>query len=123
MQAFTDSLEAVVDTANGFIWGPVMLCLILGTGLYLTIGLKGLTLTQIPHAFGLLFRGRKGSGDGDISPFNALMTALSSTIGTGNIAGVATAIGIGGPRALFWMWCASLVVIATTSAQAVLALY
>ena len=63
MQAFTDSLEAVVDTANGFIWGPVMLCLILGTGLYLTIGLKGLTLTQIPHAFGLLFRGRKGSGE------------------------------------------------------------
>ena len=121
MQAFTDSLEAVVDTANGFIWGPVMLCLILGTGLYLTIGLKGLTLIQIPHAFGLLFRGRKGSGDGDISPFNALMTALSSTIGTGNIAGVATAIGIGGPGALFWMWCAALVGIATKYAEAVLA--
>ena len=121
MQAFTDSLEAVVDAANGFIWGPVMLCLILGTGLYLTIGLKGLTLTQIPHAFGLLFRGRKGSGDGDISPFNALMTALSSTIGTGNIAGVATAIGIGGPGALFWMWCAAFVGMATKYAEAVLA--
>lgn len=111
----------VVDIANGFIWGQMMLCLILGTGLYLTVGLKGLTLTKIPHAFGLLFRGRKGNGDGDISPFNALMTALSSTIGTGNIAGVATAIGIGGPGALFWMWCAALVGIATKYAEAVLA--
>jgi AGCS family alanine or glycine:cation symporter len=66
-------------------------------------------------------KGRKGSGEGEISPFNALMTALSSTVGTGNIAGVATAIGIGGPGALFWMWCTALVGMATKYAEAVLA--
>ena len=98
-----------------------MLGLILGTGLYLTIGLKGVSLTRIPHAFGLLIRGRVGDGEGEISPFNALMTALSSTIGTGNIAGVATAVGIGGPGALFWMWCAAVLGIATKYAEAVLA--
>ena len=114
-------MEDFIDAANGVIWGPVMLALILGTGIYLTIGLKGRTLTHIPHAFRLLFRGRTGSGEGEISPFNALMTALSSTIGTGNIAGVATAVGIGGPGALFWMWCTATVGIATKYAEAVLA--
>jgi AGCS family alanine or glycine:cation symporter len=68
-----------------------------------------------------LLKGRKASGEGEISPFNALMTALSSTVGTGNIAGVATAIGIGGPGALFWMWCTALVGMATKYAEAVLA--
>ena len=114
-------MEAFVDAANAIIWGPFMLTLILGTGIYLTIGLKGKTLTNIPYAFRLLFRGRNGSGEGEISPFNALMTALSSTIGTGNIAGVATAVGIGGPGALFWMWCTATVGIATKYAEAVLA--
>ena len=114
-------MEAFIDSANAIIWGPFMLTLILGTGVYLTIGLKGKTLTNIPYAFRLLFRGRNGSGEGEISPFNALMTALSSTIGTGNIAGVATAVGIGGPGALFWMWCTATVGIATKYAEAVLA--
>ena len=68
-----------------------------------------------------MIRGRNGDGEGEISPFNALMTALSSTIGTGNIAGVATAVGIGGPGALFWMWCAAVLGIATKYAEAVLA--
>jgi AGCS family alanine or glycine:cation symporter len=80
-----------------------------------------MTISRIPYAFGQLLQGRKGSGDGEISPFNALMTALSSTVGTGNIAGVATAIGIGGPGALFWMWCTALVGMATKYAEAVLA--
>jgi AGCS family alanine or glycine:cation symporter len=83
--------------------------------------LRGITITRIPYAFGQLLKGRKGSGEGEISPFNALMTALSSTVGTGNIAGVATAIGIGGPGALFWMWCTALVGMATKYAEAVLA--
>jgi AGCS family alanine or glycine:cation symporter len=113
--------EQVVDTVNSFVWGPVMLILLLGTGIFLSIGLKGITITRIPYAFAQLFKGRKGSGDGDISPFNALMTALSSTVGTGNIAGVATAIGIGGPGALFWMWCTALVGLATKYSEAVLA--
>lgn len=114
-------MENLIDAANKLIWGPVMLCLILGTGFYLTVGLKGMTLRRIPYAFRLLFRGRTGSGEGEISPFNALMTALSSTIGTGNIAGVATAVGIGGPGALFWMWCTAVLGIATKYAEAVLA--
>ncbi len=113
--------EQIIDTINGAVWGPVMLILLLGTGIYLTIGLKGMSITHIPYAFRQLFKGRKGSGEGEISPFNALMTALSSTVGTGNIAGVATAIGIGGPGALFWMWCTALVGLATKYSEAVLA--
>lgn len=113
--------EHVIDTVNSFVWGPVMLTLLLGTGIFLSIGLRGITLTRIPYAFRQLFKGRRGDGDGEISPFNALMTALSSTVGTGNIAGVATAIGIGGPGALFWMWCTALVGLATKYSEAVLA--
>ena len=113
--------EQIIDQINGFVWGPVMLSLLLGTGIFLTIGLKGMTISHIPYAFKQLFKGRQGSGDGEISPFNALMTSLSSTIGMGNIAGVATAIGLGGPGALFWMWCAAFVGMATKYAEAVLA--
>jgi AGCS family alanine or glycine:cation symporter len=113
--------EQIIDSANRVIWGPGMLFLLLGTGVFLTIGLRGVTISRIPYAFGQLFKGRTGSGEGVISPFNALMTALSSTVGTGNIAGVATAIGIGGPGALFWMWCTALVGMATKYAEAVLA--
>lgn len=113
--------EQIVDTVNGFVWGPVMLTLLLGTGIYLTIGLKGMTISHIPYAFRQLFKGRESSGEGEITPFNALMTSLSSTIGMGNIAGVATAIGLGGPGALFWMWCAAFVGMATKYAEAVLA--
>ncbi|MGC6480721.1 MAG: alanine/glycine:cation symporter family protein [Porticoccaceae bacterium] len=113
--------EQIVDLVNSVVWGPVMLILLLGTGVFLTIGLRGITITRIPFAFAQLLKGRKGLGEGEISPFNALMTALSSTVGTGNIAGVATAIGIGGPGALFWMWCTALVGMATKYAEAVLA--
>ena len=80
-----------------------------------------MTIRRIPYAFKQLLKGRKGSGEGEVSPFNALMTSLSSTVGTGNIAGVATAISLGGPGALFWMWCTALVGMATKFAEAVLA--
>ena len=113
--------EQIIDSINAVVWGPLMLILLLGTGIFLTIGLRGMTIARIPYAFRQLFKGRKGSGEGEISPFNALMTALSSTVGTGNIAGVATAIGIGGPGALFWMWCTAVVGMATKYAEAVLA--
>ena len=113
--------EQTIDAINGLVWGPIMLTPLLGTGIFLTIGLRGMTITRIPYAFKQLLKGRKASGEGEISPFNALMTALSSTVGTGNIAGVATAIGIGGPGALFWMWCTALVGMATKYAEAVLA--
>jgi AGCS family alanine or glycine:cation symporter len=78
-------------------------------------------IRRIGYGFRMLWKGRKGEGEGDISPFNALMTSLSATIGTGNIAGVATAIFLGGPGALFWMWCTALVGMATKYAEAVLA--
>ncbi len=106
---------------NTIVWGPAMLVLILGTGIYLMTGLKAMPLNRIGYGFRMLWQGRKGAGEGDISPFNALMTSLSATIGTGNIAGVATAIFMGGPGALFWMWCTALVGMATKYAEAVLA--
>ena len=115
--------EQIIDIMREVIWGPGMLALLLGTGIYLSIGLKGISITKIPYAFKQLFKGRKGSGEGEISPFNALMTALSSTVGTGNIAGVATAIALGGPGALFWMWCAAVIGLATKYAEAVLAVH
>jgi AGCS family alanine or glycine:cation symporter len=99
-----------------------MLVLILGTGLFLTVGLKLMPLRRLGYGFRQLWQGRKDRGEeGDITPFNALMTSLSATIGTGNIAGVATAIFLGGPGALFWMWCTALVGMATKYAEAVLA--
>ncbi|MFI0457065.1 MAG: alanine:cation symporter family protein, partial [Candidatus Thiodiazotropha endolucinida] len=98
-----------------------MLVLILGTGLFLMLGLKLMPLAKLRYGFSMLWQGREGRGAGEISPFNALMTSLSATIGTGNIAGVATAIALGGPGALFWMWCTALVGMATKYAEAVLA--
>lgn len=107
---------------NGIVWGPVMLVLILGTGLYLTLGLAFMPLRRIGYGFRMLWQGRHSDAEGDITPFNALMTSLSATIGTGNIAGVATAVAIGGPGAVFWMWCTALVGMATKYAEAVLAM-
>jgi AGCS family alanine or glycine:cation symporter len=106
---------------KGLLWGEYMLVLILGTGLFLTVGLRVMPLHRLGYGFRMLWRGRHEMGEGDITPFNALMTSLSATIGTGNIAGVATAIFWGGPGALFWMWCTALVGMATKYAEAVLA--
>jgi AGCS family alanine or glycine:cation symporter len=110
---------------NGIVWGPPMLVLILGVGLYLSVGLKGLTIRKLFYAFGVLCKRGKATKDeaesGEIPPYQALTTALSATIGTGNIAGVATALFLGGPGALFWMWVTALVGMATKYAEAVLA--
>ncbi len=114
-------MSDVITTINAWAWGPLMLLLLLGTGIYLTAGLRLLTLRRIPSAFGLMLRGRTGRGSGDISPFSALMTSLSATIGTGNIAGVATALTLGGSGALFWMWLTALFGMATKYAEAVCA--
>jgi len=114
-------MAEIITTVNGWAWGPVMLVLLLGTGLFLSIGLGFMTVRKIPVALRLLLQGRKGEGKGDISPFSALMTSLSATIGTGNIAGVATALALGGPGALFWMWITALVGMATKYAEAVCA--
>ena len=114
-------MEAIITQINAVAWGPGMLILLLGTGIFLTLGLGFMTLRRIPTAFRLLFGGGAGQGSGDIAPFRALMTSLSATIGTGNIAGVATAIALGGPGALFWMWITALFGLATKFAEGVLA--
>jgi AGCS family alanine or glycine:cation symporter len=116
-----EALTSIVNSINGIVWGPVMLVLILGVGFFLQVGLKLMPILRLGTGFGLLFKGREGQGEGQISPFNALMTSLSATIGTGNIAGVATAVFLGGPGALFWMWMTALVGMATKYGEAVLA--
>jgi AGCS family alanine or glycine:cation symporter len=117
METFT----SILITLSSFIWGPIMLALLLGVGIYLTLGLKLMPWRKIGYGFKLLFSGKADKDRGDISPFQALMTALSATIGTGNIAGVATAIYLGGPGAIFWMWVTALFGMATKYGEAVLA--
>ena len=114
-------MEALITEIYEWAWGVPMQVLLLGTGIFLTAGLRFLTWRRIRDAFRLLFRGFSGNGAGDIPPFRALMTSLSATIGTGNIAGVATAITLGGPGALFWMWLTALFGMAMKYAEAVLA--
>jgi AGCS family alanine or glycine:cation symporter len=118
-------VHAWLGTINSFVWGPVMLVLILGTGLYLQIRLKGMPIRKIASGLRLVWRGRTGDvdGKGEVSPFAALMTTLAATIGVGNIAGVATAIALGGPGALFWMWMTAMVGMATKYAEVVLAVH
>ncbi|KPK39978.1 MAG: sodium:alanine symporter [Gammaproteobacteria bacterium SG8_47] len=117
-----ESYNEILNSISGLVWGPVMLVLLVGTGLYLTFGLGLMPLRKLGYGFKMLWQGRKaGTEEGDISPFNALMTALSATVGVGNIAGVATAIALGGPGAVFWMWMTALVGMATKYAEAVLA--
>ena len=114
-------MEAVITEVNAWAWGVPMQVLLLGTGIFLTLGLGLLTWRKLGFAFRLLLGGFKGQGEGDIPPFRALMTSLSATIGTGNIAGVATAMTLGGPGALFWMWLTALFGMAMKYAEAVLA--
>lgn len=118
-----ESVVSFLNSLSAFVWGPTMLVLLVGTGLYLTVGLKFFTFKKMPAGFAGIWRGRNSSGHGEISSFNALMTALAGTIGTGNIAGVATAIFYGGPGALFWMWITALVGMATKFSEILLAMY
>ena len=106
-----------------FLWGPPLIILLVGTGIYLTVFLRGLQFRTLFHSLWLALVKRKEAGDapGDITHFQALMTALAATVGTGNIAGVATAIAAGGPGALFWMWITGLFGMATKFSEAVLA--
>ncbi|WP_028487084.1 alanine/glycine:cation symporter family protein [Thiomicrorhabdus chilensis] len=114
-------LNQLLSTASSWAWGPAMLILLLGTGVYLTIRLRFLPLRNLFYAFSLLWKGRRSQEEGDISPFSALMTAMAATVGTGNIAGVAAALFIGGPGAIFWMWITALVGMATKYSEALLA--
>ncbi len=119
-----ESINNALVAISGVIWGPFLLIpLLLGTGLYLTIRLGGLQFVKLIPAMnlGLIKRRDKGEEEGDISQFQALTTALAATVGTGNIVGVATALSIGGPGALFWMWITGLVGMVTKYAEAFLA--
>lgn len=113
----------LINTLNGWVWGPPLLVLLVGTGLYLTIRLGLLQVIRLPLALRYLFTKDEDddAGEGDVSSFAALCTALSATIGTGNIVGVATAIKTGGPGALFWMWVAAFFGMATKYAEGLLA--
>ncbi len=120
---FLNTLDVIVGKIGAFAWGPPMLILLVGTGIWLTFVLRGLQFRKLAYALYLALIKRKEDTDepGDITHFQALMTALSATVGTGNIAGVATAIAVGGPGALFWMWMTGLVGMATKYSEAVLA--
>ena len=117
-----DTLNSIIDTIDGFVWGPFLLIpLLFITGLVLTIRLGGVQFTRLGAALSLgLFRRKDPGTDGDISHFQALTTALAATVGVGNIVGVATAIGVGGPGALFWMWITGLLGMASKYSEAFL---
>ncbi len=117
-----EQILTVLNQISGYIWGEPLIILLLGTGIYLTIILRGIQFRALVPSLFLAFTKRDKDAEGDITHFQALMTALSATVGVGNIAGVATAIAVGGPGALFWMWITGLVGMATKYSEAVLAI-
>lgn len=116
-----ETINNILVAIDDFVWGVPLIVLILATGIFLTIRLKGLQFTKLGLAFKYMFKNESSGKDGEVSSFAALCTALSATIGTGNIVGVATAVVAGGAGALFWMWIAALVGIATKYAECLLA--
>ena len=118
-----DAVEAINNPINGFAWGWPTVILIAGTGILLMVGLGFMPLLRIPYGVRMLLRNPTSSSEGEISPFQALMTSMAATIGTGNIAGVAVAIAMGGPGAVFWMWLIAIFGIATKYAEALLAVH
>lgn len=102
-----EQVNAFLKQVSDFVWGIPLIVLILATGIYLTIRLKGVQFRHLGKALRFMFKNEE-DGSGEVSSFGALCTALSATIGTGNIVGVATALVAGGPGALFWMWMAGL---------------
>jgi AGCS family alanine or glycine:cation symporter len=114
-----EKFESFIGVLSGWVWGPPMLILLFGTHIYLTFLLRGLQFRSLPLAFKIIFT--KDNGKGDISQFSSLMTALAATVGIGNIVGVATAITLGGPGAIFWMWLTGLLGMATKYSEGLLA--
>lgn len=124
MDNFIESLTNVLNAVDDFVWGPVMLVLLVGTGIFLTIRTKALCWRNLPYAIKSVLskEARQKKGDGDVSPFSALTTALAATIGTGNIVGVATAMVSGGPGALVWMWISAAFGITSKFSECMLAI-
>ena len=113
-------MSSLLSKFAQFMWGPWLLVLLLGTGIWLTIRLGGIQIRSLAYAFQLTFS-KEREGEGDISHFGSLMTALAATVGMGNIAGVSTAVALGGPGAIFWMWITGLVGMATKYSEGYLA--
>lgn len=120
-----NTLDEIIIVCSRIMWGPHMLLLLIGTGIYLTLRLRGLQFRRFLHAnryvlLGVQRKDKSQDKTGDITPLQALMTSLSSAVGNGNIVGVATAIAVGGPGAVFWMWICALVGMATKFSEVVL---
>lgn len=120
-----ETLQQLNSTVNGYVWGAPMILLLMGTGLLLTILTGAVQFRKLGFALrevlGKVFE--HGGGKGNVRPFQAVATALASTVGVGNIAGVATAIFIGGPGAVFWLWISGLFGMCTKCAEIVVALH
>ena len=115
-------IEKIISSVSNFVWGLPVLFLLVGTGVFLTLRVGGIQFRKLLYALNLVFFTKKDdTSEGDISHFQALMTALAATVGTGNIVGVATAVVLGGPGALVWMWLSALFGMATKYAEALLA--
>ena len=123
MGTLESTVEAINGPINGLVWGWPTVSLIAVTGIVLMLGLRFMPLQRLSYGIRMLLQQDAESGEGEITPFQALMTSLSATIGTGNIAGVAGAIAVGGPGAVFWMWVIAVFGIATKYAEAVLAVH
>ncbi|MFD1708303.1 alanine/glycine:cation symporter family protein [Siminovitchia sediminis] len=120
--ALYDKLLGFLENVSGLVWGLPLIILIIGTGIYLTLRVGFLQIRMLPYSLKLAFSFKQDKhSEGDISHFQALMTALAATVGTGNIVGVATAVVLGGPGAVFWMWTAAFFGMATKYAEAILA--
>lgn len=115
-----ESILPALSAVDSVLWGPPLIILLVGTGIFLTIRLKLLQVLRLPLALRLIFKA-KNQGKGDVSSFKALCVALAATVGTGNIVGVATAVKVGGPGAIFWMWIAAFFGMATKYAEGLLA--
>ena len=131
MQSFTlmatqgfpawEAFKNGITSFSNLLWNGPLTILLLGTGLFLTVITFGICLRRVPSSFKMMFHKSDNKNDGDITPFQALSTALAATVGTGNIVGVATALGIGGPGAIFWMWVVAILGITTKYAESLLA--
>ncbi|SDK57010.1 alanine/glycine:cation symporter family protein [Natronincola ferrireducens] len=127
MLGFVNTIESINSTINGLVWGPYMLVLLVGTGIYFSfktnfLQIRKFGFTMKETLMKIFEKPEASETEGDITPFQALATALAATIGTGNIAGVATAIALGGPGAIFWMWISAFFGMMTKFAEVVLAI-
>ena len=119
-----DKLMEINGIINSFVWGPYMLILLVGTGIYLTLRTNFMSITKLGYILKTLYSRclQEGKGEGEITAFQAVATALAATVGTGNIAGVATAIALGGPGAVFWMWLSAVFGMTTKFGEVVLSI-